>query len=484
MKKRLVSIILSAALLATSVPVSAFAEEAPDSQNAVTQSAESQSSQILKESSIDYKKNGGTFAEGYQAPDTYPVTELPGAEQITKAGYEFGGWYDNEKLEGEKITALSEADHSGSVVLYAKWIPRYYYVDIPQTVTANGDKFTVKADAGGLYDKDSVNVTVQSENDWKLKSGIHALAYELRNSESGVKLENNAVVASLTKDESHKQQDYDCTVLDEPNFTGDYKDNLTFDISFQDTTYNIQYETNGGTLTKKDPDQDDQMIAITEEQYQAGTVLNQLPTPTKKSSTFLGWCYDEACTRYVDSKDRLLEDITLYAAYADNQPMPETSMATYARASDVATDFSIPLTDTSGAMTQAQVQKAFTIKNVSDSSEVITLDVTEGENHTFVISNPNGWTPGSAYKLELKEKSLYFTGFDPTIRVYDFTVYREEIKNVELNKEIKYIHTKELSNLTVNGKQVDSVSIAAMTVGTDGGVTQPVPLHIRSRHCK
>lgn len=75
---------------------------------------------------------------------------------------------------------------------------------------------------------------------------------------------------------------------------------------------------------------------------------------------------------------------------------------------------------------------------------------------------------GAAYKLELQEKALYFTGFDPTIRVYDFTVYREEVKNVELNKEIKYIHKKELSNLTVNGKKVEEVSIAAMTIGTDG----------------
>ena len=30
-------------------------------------------------------------------------------------------------------------------------------------------------------------------------------------------------------------------------------------------------------------------------------------------------------------------------------------------------------------------------------------------------------------------------------------------KNVELNKEIKYIHKKELSNLTVNGKKVEEV---------------------------
>ena len=475
MKKRLVSMILSAVLFATSVPVAAFAEDA-NTQNPVMHSEEgtSQGSNARKESGIDYKKNGGTFAEGYTAPSNYdePVTELPGAEQITKAGYEFAGWYDNEEFNGEPVTSLSTADHSGSVVLYAKWTERYYYVDIPQTVNADGDKLTIKADAGGLYDKDHVSVTVQSENDWKLKSGLHSLAYELRNPQSGSALENGSVVASLTKDESHKQHEYDCNILDKPNYTGDYTDHLTFDIAFQDTAYNITYETNGGTITKKNPQQADQMITVTQEQYQAGTVLKDLPAPVKKSSTFLGWCYDEACTRYVDSKDRLLSDVTLYASYADNQPMEEVSMATYARANDVAADFTIPMTDTSAAMTPDQVRKNFTIKNVTDSSETVTVDVTEGADHTFTISNPNGWTPGAAYKLELQEKALYFTGFDPTIRVYDFTVYREEVKNVELNKEIKYIHKKELSNLTVNGKEVEEVSIAAMTIGTDGSLTE------------
>ena len=475
MKKRLVSMILSAVLFATSVPVAAFAEDA-NTQNPVVHSEEgtSQGSNARKESGIDYKKNGGTFAEGYTAPSNYdePVTELPGAEQITKAGYEFAGWYDNEQFNGEPVTSLSTADHSGSVVLYAKWTERYYYVDIPQTVNADGDKLTIKADAGGLYDKDHVSVTVQSENDWKLKSGLHSLAYELRNPQSGSALENGSVVASLTKDESHKQQDYDCNILDKPNYTGDYTDHLTFDIAFQDTAYNITYETNGGTITKKNPQKADQMITVTQEQYQAGTILKDLPAPVKKSSTFLGWCYDEACTRYVDSKDRLLSDVTLYASYADNQPMEEVSMATYARANDVAADFTIPVTDTSVAMTPDQVRKNFTIKNVTDSSETVTVDVTEGADHTFTISNPNGWTPGAAYKLELQEKALYFTGFDPTIRVYDFTVYREEVKNVELNKEIKYIHKKELSNLTVNGKKVEEVSIAAMTIGTDGSLTE------------
>lgn len=112
MKKRLVSMILSAVLFATSVPVAAFAEDA-NTQNPVVHSEEgtSQGSNARKESGIDYKKNGGTFAEGYTAPSNYdePVTELPGAEQITKAGYEFAGWYDNEEFNGEPVTSLSTA---------------------------------------------------------------------------------------------------------------------------------------------------------------------------------------------------------------------------------------------------------------------------------------------------------------------------------------------------------------------------------------
>ena len=77
MKKRLVSMILSAVLFATSVPVAAFAEDA-NTQNPVVHSEKgtSQGSNARKESGIDYEKNGGTFAEGYTAPSNYdePVT--------------------------------------------------------------------------------------------------------------------------------------------------------------------------------------------------------------------------------------------------------------------------------------------------------------------------------------------------------------------------------------------------------------------------
>ena len=221
---------------------------------------------------------------------------------------------------------------------------------------------------------------------------------------------------------------------------------------------------------RDNPDKPGESMEITQQKLPAGTTLNDLPLAVRKSSTFVGWCYDWECTDYVGSEDRLLGDLTLYAAYTDMQPMESVTMDTYARAYDVATDFAIGITNTGDVLDNAEILAACKIKNVSDPSEEITMAVTRGEDNTCTVSNPNGWQPGASYKLTLKNDQLYFTGFDKTIREYDFTVHREETKNVELNREIRYIHTRELSNLTVNGKTADSVSVAVMTVGIDGEI--------------
>ena len=54
MKKRLISLLLSVAVLTTSVPVSTFADPSAGQETAV-------SSEESQERGIDYKKNGGTF---------------------------------------------------------------------------------------------------------------------------------------------------------------------------------------------------------------------------------------------------------------------------------------------------------------------------------------------------------------------------------------------------------------------------------------
>ena len=67
---------------------------------------------------IMYELNGGSFEGNY--PRGYD--DLEGVELVNpvKAGYNFGGWFDNESLTGDALTAIA-AGTGKSLKLYAKW---------------------------------------------------------------------------------------------------------------------------------------------------------------------------------------------------------------------------------------------------------------------------------------------------------------------------------------------------------------------------
>ena len=66
--------------------------------------------------------NDGTIAEGKDVTSyTYGVgAALP--TDVTRRGYTFAGWYDNEELDGDPVTAIP-ADAIGDVAYWAKWEP-------------------------------------------------------------------------------------------------------------------------------------------------------------------------------------------------------------------------------------------------------------------------------------------------------------------------------------------------------------------------
>lgn len=460
MKKRLLSTLLCAAMLVTSVPTDIFASVYTSGQEQNVQSEN-----VISGNEIDYALDGGSFTDGYEAPDTYPTSDLPDKDNLKKPGYEFDGWYDNEDFEGEKVVSLDSEKYSGDVVLYAKWIERYYYVDIPTETSADGSEFSIGVTAGGLYEEDFVGVTVNSENDWKLIKNDKTLAYEIRNKDNGVKLENDSMVISLESGETSSRQNYVAKVTETPQYTGKYEDKLTFNLTFNQTEFSVIYEGNGGTVYRDEKE-------ISDERFMAGKQLDDLPVSAKNGYTFIGWCYDAECTKYVSSSDRLLDNITLYASYMENRELETVTMDTFARAIDQSTDFTIQIVDKTGKLTETQIKSALNIKNVSDSDEKIVLKISKGEGNIFTVSSTDGWKEGSAYRLELDNDALYFNSFDPTIREYDFTIFKDDVNNVSINEDIRYIHTKDLSELTVNGKSVKSVSVSAMTVGTDGSVTE------------
>ena len=473
--KRILCYLLSLTLFISVLQVPTWAAEvSPNNETGQSAGAMENSGNKTKtvamSKSLDFVCNGGTFVEEYQVPDSYPIQKLPDETVIRKPGYAFAGWYDNKELNGEAVTEVHDTDHTGPVVLYAKWTDSYYYVDIPAGVATDGSEIKLSAESDGLYDKESVYVKIHSENDWHLKNQDALLSYQLKDKDTNIILDNDVSVLDLTQSQKGNEKVYVCEVIGEPEVAGQYNDTLTFQIGHESKNYSIQYEANDGF--KDDPENPGNLIPFEAETFAPGTILNDLPIAIKSGYTFLGWCYDEACTKYVSTTDRLLGDVILYAAYTENQPFEAHSIATFARAIDVdGATLVIQVTDQSGTLSANQILSACTLKNLSDFTEDITLHLSDAGNNTYTISKENGWKEGSNYKLVLDNEALYFTAFDKTIREYEISIHKDEVKNVSLNPKLKYINIKELSNLTVNGQSAQSVSVATMTLGTEGAIT-------------
>ena len=94
---------------------------------------------------IKYELNGGQFVSSYTPVSSYDGNQdvqLPGVDKITRNGYTFGGWYDNEGLTGEPYTVIPSGS-TGPKTFYAKWMANTYTVEFePNGGTINGSYVT------------------------------------------------------------------------------------------------------------------------------------------------------------------------------------------------------------------------------------------------------------------------------------------------------------------------------------------------------
>ena len=86
---------------------------------------------------IKFELNGGQFVSGYTPVYSYvsgnQAITLPGENDITRPGYTFDGWYENEGLTGNPCTEIPSGS-TGPKTYYAKWTATTYTV----TFDANG----------------------------------------------------------------------------------------------------------------------------------------------------------------------------------------------------------------------------------------------------------------------------------------------------------------------------------------------------------
>ena len=239
---------------------------------------------------VTLNTNGGTIADGKDVTGyTYGVgATLP--TDVTRTGYTFKGWYDNENLTGSPVTAIGGAE-TGNKEYWAKWEINQYTItfdtnggseiapitqDYGTEITAP-DNPTRKGYTFKGWDKE-IPETMPAENiTVKAQWGINQ--YTITFDTNG-----GSEIAPIT-------QDYgtEITAPDNPTrkgytFKGWDKeipetmpaDNITVKAQWEINQYTITFDTNGGS----------EIAPITQDY---GTEITAPDNPTRKGYTFKRW---------------------------------------------------------------------------------------------------------------------------------------------------------------------------------------------------
>ena len=113
--------------------------------------------------------NNGKFVEGYQGITSYTygtTTLLPDAEQVTRSGYRFEGWYADEEFQDGPYTEISAAEF-GNKTFYARWT--MYNIPDPNGITVTQpENGTVKVNPSNGSEGTLITVTATPDEGYEL----------------------------------------------------------------------------------------------------------------------------------------------------------------------------------------------------------------------------------------------------------------------------------------------------------------------------
>ena len=226
--------------------------------------------------------------------------------------------------------------------------------------------------------------------------------------------------------------------------------------------YDIKFETSGGTQ-------------ITTRDVPKGYVLANLPNAYKEGYVFLSWYYDSECQKPVNAVDVVEGDLTLYAAFLQEDPLDFVETQNFVGEMDVNPNFTITVVSVDDTMTAEAVKAAISAEDLSDTEKTEHFYVT-GSNGEYVLHGMSdngtgmteGFAEGATYRITLNDSRLTFKNQPETAREYNFTTKQDEVMNIQLKGDIIYIPAEALENITNDGQNVSSLNIALYEVAQDG----------------
>ena len=260
---------------------------------------------------VTLNTNGGTINNGNVTGYTYGVgATLP--TDVTRTGYTFKGWYDNENLTGSPVTAIGGAE-TGNKEYWAKWEINQYTVTVkPENGKAD---ITITQDYGTPitaptltregytfkgWDKEipetmpAENITVKAQ--WKINQ--YTIAFDT-NGGSEIAPITQDYGTEITAPDNPTRKGYTFKGWDKEIPETMPAENITVKAQWKINQYTIAFDTNGGS----------EIAPITQDY---GTEITAPDKPTRKGYTFKGW--DKEIPKTMPA-----ENITVKAQWEINQ---------------------------------------------------------------------------------------------------------------------------------------------------------------------
>ena len=239
---------------------------------------------------VTLNTNGGTIADGKDVTGyTYGVgTTLP--TDVTRTGYTFKGWYDNENLTGSPVTAIGGAE-TGNKEYWAKWEINQYTIafdtnggseiapitqDYGTEITAP-DNPTRKGYTFKGWDKEipetmpADNITVKAQ--WEINQ--YTITFDT-NGGSEIAPITQDYGTEITAPDNPTRKGYTFKGWDKEIPETMPAENITVKAQWGINQYTITFDTNGGS----------EIAPITQDY---GTEITAPADPTRKGYTFKGW---------------------------------------------------------------------------------------------------------------------------------------------------------------------------------------------------
>ena len=239
---------------------------------------------------VTLNTNGGTIADGKDVTGyTYGVgATLP--TDVTRTGYTFKGWYDNENLTGSPVTAIGGAE-TGNKEYWAKWEINQYTItfdtnggseiapitqDYGTEITAP-DNPTRKGYTFKGWDKEipetmpAENITVKAQ--WEINQ--YTITFDT-NGGSEIAPITQDYGTEITAPDNPTRKGYTFKGWDKEIPETMPAENITVKAQWEINQYTITFDTNGGS----------EIAPITQDY---GTEITAPDNPTRKGYTFKGW---------------------------------------------------------------------------------------------------------------------------------------------------------------------------------------------------